>query len=63
MEVDYTEPDICWTMIGTAGGNDPDTGDIYRGFDRFGRVKEHYWYDYSSSVDHSAVTGALAGKL
>ena len=35
VEVDYTEPDIKYTLIGTAGGDDPDTGDMYRGFDRF----------------------------
>ena len=51
VDVDYTEPEIKWTMIGTAGGNDPDTGDIYRGFDRFGRNKDNYWYDYGSSTD------------
>jgi len=51
VEVDYTEPEIKWTMVGTAGGNDPDTGDIYRGFDRFGRNKDNYWYDYGSSTD------------
>jgi len=51
VEVDYTEPDIEYTLVGTAGGNDPDTGDIYRGFDRFGRVKDSYWYDYGSSSD------------
>jgi len=51
IEVDYTEPDIKWSMVGTAGGNDPDTGDIYRGFDRFGSNKDNYWYDYGSSTD------------
>lgn len=51
VEVDYTEPDVEYTLIGTAGGNDPDTGDIYRGLDRFGRVKDSYWYDYGSSTD------------
>jgi len=49
--VDYTEPDIKWTMVGTSGGVDPDTGDIYRGFDRFGRIKDNYWYDYGTSTD------------
>ena len=38
-------------MVGTAGGNDPDTGDIYLGWDRFGRVKDNYWYDYGSTTD------------
>jgi YD repeat-containing protein len=49
--VDYTEPDIEYTLVGTAGGNDPDTGDIYRGLDRFGRVKDCYWYNYGTSTD------------
>ena len=43
-------------MVGTAGGNDPDTGDIYRGFDRFGRVKDNYWYDYGSSAPTSTAS-------
>src|SRR5689334_6632761 len=30
---DYTQPDVRYTLVGAAGGNDPDTGDIYRGFD------------------------------
>ena len=51
VEVDYTEPDVEYTLIGTTGGNDPDTGDIYRGLDRFGRIKDSYWYDYGSSTD------------
>jgi RHS repeat-associated protein len=51
VEVDYTEPDIEYTLVGTAGGNDPDTGDIYRGLDRFGRVKDCYWYNYGTSSD------------
>ncbi|NQT41537.1 MAG: hypothetical protein HQ581_28870 [Planctomycetes bacterium] len=32
-------------------GDDPDTGDIYRGVDRFGRVKDSLWYDHGSSAD------------
>ncbi|MBC8873387.1 MAG: RHS repeat-associated core domain-containing protein [Planctomycetes bacterium] len=51
VEVDYTEPDIKYTLVGTAGGNDPVTGDIYRGLDGFGRIKDSYWYDYGSSTD------------
>jgi len=51
IEVDYTEPDIKYTLVGTVGGNDPDTGDVCRGLDRFGRVKDSYWYDYGSSTD------------
>ena len=35
------QPGINWTLIGT--GNDPSTGDIYWGFDRFGRVDNCLW--------------------
>jgi RHS repeat-associated protein len=48
---DYPEPDIKWTLVGTAGGDDPDTGDIYRGLGRFGRVKDCYWRNYGTSTD------------
>jgi RHS repeat-associated protein len=48
---DYAEPETKYTLIGTAGGNDPDTGDIYRGFDRFGRIKDSYWYNYGDDTD------------
>jgi RHS repeat-associated protein len=34
-----------WTLVNPAGTNDPDTGDIYSGLDRFGRVKDHRWLD------------------
>ena len=47
----YAAIDVKHTLVGTAGGTDPDTGDIYRGLDRFGRVKDCYWYDYGSSTD------------
>ena len=33
VQVDYPKPDLLYTLIGTAGGDDPDTGDIYRGLD------------------------------
>lgn len=48
---DYSEPDVMWTMVGTAGGDDPETGDIYHGFDRFGRIKDNYWRDYGGAAD------------
>jgi RHS repeat-associated protein len=34
-----------WTLINQSGTNDPDTGDIYSGLDRFGRVKDNRWLD------------------
>ena len=48
---DYTEPDVKYTLVNLAGTNDPDTGDIYSGWDRFGRVKDCRWYDYANSTD------------
>jgi len=38
-----------WTLINPAGTNDPDTGDIYSGLDRFGRVKDNLWVDGGGS--------------
>ncbi|MDB5334827.1 MAG: repeat-associated core domain protein [Planctomycetaceae bacterium] len=49
--VHYPEPQTQYTLVGTVGGNDPDTGDIYRGFDRFGRVKDSYWFNSEDSID------------
>ena len=48
---DYTEPDVQYTLVDLAGSNDPDTGDIYSGWDRFSRVKDCRWYDYGASAD------------
>jgi len=48
---DDTEPETKWTLADLTGSNDPDTGDIYSGFDRFGRIKDNRWYDYGSSTD------------
>jgi RHS repeat-associated protein len=49
--VDYTQPDVKYTLVNLSGSNDPDTGDIYSGWDRFGRVKDCRWYDYGHSTD------------
>lgn len=48
---DLTEPDVKWTLADLTGTNDPGTGDIYSGLDRFGRIKDNRWYDYGSAVD------------
>jgi hypothetical protein len=45
VEQDDTQPDMKWTVIDFSGTNDPDTGDIYSGLDRFGRVKDNRWLD------------------
>jgi hypothetical protein len=41
--VDFTEPDVEYTLVDLSGSNDPDTGDIDSGLDRFGRVKDCRW--------------------
>jgi RHS repeat-associated protein len=48
VEVTSVEPGLKYTLVGIVGGNDPDTGDIYRGLDRFGRVKDLLWYNTGS---------------
>ncbi len=48
---DSPEPQVKWTLASLTGSNDPDTGDIYSGLDRFGRVKDNRWYDYGASAD------------
>lgn len=50
VELDYTEPDVKYTMIDPIGLIDPNTGDIYAGFDRFGRVKDSRWYSYALAI-------------
>jgi RHS repeat-associated protein len=51
VEVSEPQPTLLYTLVGTVGGNDPDTGDIYRGLDRFGRVKDLLWYNQTSAAD------------
>jgi len=46
----YPESSIQYTLIGTAGGNNPDSGDIYLGFDRFGRVTDSHWANSAGST-------------
>lgn len=36
-----SQPGISWTLYGS--GTDPDTGDIYSGLDRFGRIDNCLW--------------------
>lgn len=43
VETKYVEPGIQSTLIGSESGDDPDTGEIYRGLDRFGRIKDLMW--------------------
>jgi RHS repeat-associated protein len=38
------------TLIGTSSSNDADTGDQYKGLDRFGRVKDSRWVRYHNGT-------------
>jgi RHS repeat-associated protein len=51
VEQDDTEPDVRWTLVDLSGSNDPETGDIYSGLDRFGRVKDNRWWNDGTSTD------------
>jgi hypothetical protein len=55
------QPGIQYTLIGIQGGNDPVTGDIYRGFDQFGRVKDLIWVPSGSSSSSSSSSSSGAG--
>ena len=39
LEVNHPQPDLAYTLIDLSGTVDPDTGGIYSGLDRFGRIK------------------------
>jgi RHS repeat-associated protein len=53
VESDRPQPSLKWSIITDQGGTDPNTGDIYRGLDRFGRVTDNQWFGYGtgSNVD------------
>jgi len=55
--VQQTSPqaDLMFTLANITSGNDPDTGDIYTGLDRFGRVKDIRWRNTASNTDLSRV--------
>jgi YD repeat-containing protein len=52
---DSPQADLRWTLIDLTGSDDPDTGDIYSGLDRFGRVKDARWRNTDTSSDLSRV--------
>lgn len=55
VQQDSPEPDLRYTLVSLIGSNDPDTGDVYAGLDRFGRVKDVRWRDVSADTDLSRV--------
>ena len=48
VNVASSQPGINWTLYGTT--NDPNTGDIYSGLDRFGRVDNCLWQKSSTTL-------------
>ena len=61
VQVNETQPGIQYTLIGIQGGNDPVTGDIYRGLDQFSRVKDLIWVPMGSSSSSSSNSSSAAG--
>ena len=55
VQQDSAEADLRYTLVSLTGANDPDTGDIYAGLDRFGRVKDVRWRDVSAATDLSRI--------
>ncbi|MEI8379568.1 MAG: glycosyltransferase [Planctomycetota bacterium] len=55
VEQDSTEAHLRFTLLSLTGSNDPDTGDIYSGLDRFGRLTDVRWRNTSTNTDLSRV--------
>ena len=55
VEQESPQPDLLYTLVSLTGSDDPDTGDIYAGLDRFGRVKDVRWRNTVSDTDLSRV--------
>ncbi len=55
VQQDSPQADLRSTLVSLTGANDPDTGDIYSGLDRFGRVTDVRWRDVSGNSDLSRV--------
>jgi RHS repeat-associated protein len=51
------QPGLMYTLIGIDGGNDPVTGDIYRGLDSFSRVKDLIWLGTGAGGSSSSSSG------
>ena len=54
IQLNEPQPAIQYTLIGIQPGNDPTTGDIYRGLDQFSRVKDLIWAPIASSSSSSS---------
>ncbi|MBS0266027.1 MAG: RHS repeat-associated core domain-containing protein [Planctomycetes bacterium] len=60
IQVNEPQPAIQFTLVGIQTGNDPATGDIYRGLDQFGRVKDLIWVPTGSSSSSSSSNSSSA---
>lgn len=55
VQQDSTQANLRYTLIDLAGSNDPGTGDIYAGLDRFSRIKDLRWRSTSTNSDLSRI--------
>ncbi len=51
VDTKYPQPDIRNTLISIPPTNDPNTGDIYSGLDRFSRITDCRWHSDTSNSD------------
>ncbi len=63
IEVASEEPGLTYTLIGIESGEDPDTGDIYRGLDRFARVKDLIWTSSGPGSSSSSSSSGAANVV
>ena len=61
VQVNSPQPGIQYTLIGIQPGNDPVTGDIYRGLDTFSRVKDLIWVPFGNSSSSSSSSSSGPG--
>ena len=61
IQVNESQPEIQYTLTGIQGGNDPVTGDIYRGLDLFSRVKDLIWAPIGSPSSSSSSSSSATG--
>jgi len=55
VQIDSPQADLQYTLIDLDDEDDPDTGDIYAGLDRFGRIKDCRWRNTDTEDDLSRI--------
>ena len=53
VQQDSLQAELRYTLVSLTGTNDPDTGDIYSGLDRFGRIVDLRWRNTATNSDQS----------